>query len=569
MKKNTIIAVALSAVVYILWAVLFMPKGNIQPPIAPNTSTPAPVTETSGKSETANPVVSTETGKLANPTVDTSVAGVKAAKTEESATVSTKYYTAVLSNKGAKITSILYGSRRIQLAGVEINGEAGDLDFPIHFAEKEFLSGNSLQSALWSVKTIDDRTIAFSIPLTISGVDSVVEKTYQFDEKNPFFIVTYRITNLGKTPITFPENRILVSPSASIGPKVQNPKNYLNQLTCVYYADGSMEKGKKGGGFFSTETSIKSFKDYESHWYGIISRYFSVIMIPQDENAHEVIWDSRGAGGYRIGGSFPIDKIEPNKTYEKRFKVALAEKEKDILATVDPGIVSATNVSKWIEPLRNGILWCLLMINKLFGNFGVSIIVLSIITKCLFLPLTIKSTESMKKMGELAPEIKKLKERYKDKSPQELQKATMELYAKNKVSPMSGCLPLLLQMPFFIALYSSLSTSFALCGTPFVFWIKDLSHPDTLFMIGTFSVNILPLIMTGSQFIQQKMTSMDSAATGSQQMMMKLMPIMFIFFFWNMPSGLTLYWSVQNILQIGHQYYVNHRKKKKAQLNNA
>jgi YidC/Oxa1 family membrane protein insertase len=171
------------------------------------------------------------------------------------------------------------------------------------------------------------------------------------------------------------------------------------------------------------------------------------------------------------------------------------------------------------------------------------------------MPLTKKSTDSMKKMQELAPEVKKLQVKYKDK-PDVLQKETMKLYKDNKVNPMGGCLPLLLQMPFFFALYSALINSIDLWNAPFMLWIKDLSMPDTVATISGFDINILPLLMTVSTIIQQKQTMVD---TGNQQqkIMMYMMPVILLFIFWTMPSGLVLYWFLQNLYQIVHQYVVN------------
>jgi YidC/Oxa1 family membrane protein insertase len=166
----------------------------------------------------------------------------------------------------------------------------------------------------------------------------------------------------------------------------------------------------------------------------------------------------------------------------------------------------------------------------------------------------------MKKMQELTPQITKIKEKYKDK-PDVLQKETMKLYKDNKVNPLGGCLPLLLQMPFFFGLYSALINSIDLWNVPFIFWIKDLSMPDTVFAISGFNINILPLLMTVSTIIQQKQTMVD---TGNQQqkIMMYMMPFILLFVFWTMPSGLVIFWFLQNLFQIVNQEVVNHMGKR-------
>ena len=180
----------------------------------------------------------------------------------------------------------------------------------------------------------------------------------------------------------------------------------------------------------------------------------------------------------------------------------------------------------------------------------------SIITKIILLPLTQKSTESMKKLQALNPQITELREKYKDK-PEVLNKKIMDLYKKNKVNPASGCLPLLLQMPFFFALYSALINAIDLWQAPFILWIQDLSLPDTIFKIYGFNINVLPIIMTGTTYLQQRMTTGE--AVGQQQKMLMFMPLIFIVIFWNMPSGLVLYWIMQNALQMLHQFYINRK----------
>ena len=208
------------------------------------------------------------------------------------------------------------------------------------------------------------------------------------------------------------------------------------------------------------------------------------------------------------------------------------------------------------------ILIILLFINKLFHNYGISIIVLTILIKLLFIPLTHKSFESMRKMQELQPQMKALQEKYKE-NPQQLNKEIMDLYKRHKANPMGGCLPLLLQMPIFIALYQTLSQSYELKGAPFMLWIKDLSEPDRLFMLPVNlpilgdAINLLPILMIGSMIWQQRLT--PSAGSKEQEKIMLIMPIMFGFIFYKLPSGLVLYWLVNNMLTIAHQVII--RKK--------
>jgi YidC/Oxa1 family membrane protein insertase len=179
-------------------------------------------------------------------------------------------------------------------------------------------------------------------------------------------------------------------------------------------------------------------------------------------------------------------------------------------------------------------------------NYGVAIIILTIVVKLLTYPLTIKSMASMKKMQAIQPKLMELRAKFKNE-PQKLNAAMMELYRKHGVNPMSGCLPMIIQIPIFFALYKALLVSVELKGSPFIFWITDLSAKDPYY--------ITPIIMGITMFIQQKMT--PSTMDPMQQKLFLFMPIIFTFLFLNFPSGLVIYWLTNNILSIAQQYYIN------------
>jgi YidC/Oxa1 family membrane protein insertase len=225
----------------------------------------------------------------------------------------------------------------------------------------------------------------------------------------------------------------------------------------------------------------------------------------------------------------------------------------------------------WLmEPARKFLLHTMNLFKSVIpGGYGVAIILLTVLIRILFWPLTHKSTESMKRMQEIQPEIKALQEKYK-KEPQRLQQETMKLYKEKKVNPMGGCLPMFVQIPVFFALFTVLRNAIELRYAGFL-WIDDLSMAENLFagsvpFVG--SLNILPLLMSASMIWQQKLTSPATAATPEQQqqqkMMMVMMPIMMLFFFYKMPSGLVLYWTTSNLLMIAQTAIRNLRKKKDA-----
>jgi YidC/Oxa1 family membrane protein insertase len=203
------------------------------------------------------------------------------------------------------------------------------------------------------------------------------------------------------------------------------------------------------------------------------------------------------------------------------------------------------------ELMLNGLLW----LYSFVGNYGVSIILLTIIVKVLFWRLTNKSTESMKKMSALSPKMKELNEKYKD-NPQAKQQEVMKLYRENGVNPIAGCLPLFLQMPVFIALFNALRGAIELRHSEFL-WIADLSQPDTIFTIAGLPIRPLAIAWAISMVIQQKVV--PSTADPAQKKIMMFMPVFMLFVCYSMPSGLTLYWTFSTMMSI-LQYYLNNKK---------
>ena len=209
-----------------------------------------------------------------------------------------------------------------------------------------------------------------------------------------------------------------------------------------------------------------------------------------------------------------------------------------------------------IQALVDFVVHVLNAIYGVVGNYGIAIIIVTILMRIVIFPLTLKQEKSMKKMRDLQPEIEKIKEKYKD-SPQEYQQKTAELYRESGVNPLGGCLPLLIQMPVFVALYWAFSGNAIPADAKFLWF--TLKQPDRLFMIGNFAFNLLPILNVGVTYIQQKiMTSATSGQESSQQMqtMLYMMPLMMLFIFYKMPSGVTLYYLVSGALSLVQQYFI-------------
>jgi YidC/Oxa1 family membrane protein insertase len=252
-------------------------------------------------------------------------------------------------------------------------------------------------------------------------------------------------------------------------------------------------------------------------------------------------------------------EIGPGQAKTLNMKLYLGPKELNRLEAADHDLVKAIDYG-WFGVIARPLVLALKWLYSYTHNYGVAIIILTIIIKIIFWPLTHKSYKSMQVMKKLQPKINQVREKYKD-DREKLNQELMMLYRTYKVNPVGGCLPMVLQIPVFFALYRMLYNSVELLHQPFMLWINDLTAPDRLYLgfpipyLG--GLPVMTVLMGLSMFLQQKMT--PSSGDPRQEKMMLLMPVMFTFFFFNFPSGLVLYWLVNNILSIVQQYLINRR----------
>ncbi len=245
---------------------------------------------------------------------------------------------------------------------------------------------------------------------------------------------------------------------------------------------------------------------------------------------------------------YPATNIAPNQFVARQFTIYAGPKEEKTLSKLGRQTDAIMDFG-FFSPISKVFLRGMNFLHR-FMPYGLAIIVLTIIIKAVFWPLTAASTRSMKRMQALGPEMAKIKEKYKD-DPTKANQKTMQFMRENKVNPMNGCWPMLVQMPIFFALFRMIPNAIELRGTPFL-WVHDLSRPDTLFYIPglDFPFNLLPLIMGVTMLWQARLTPPSPGMDPAQQTMMKYMPLMFLVFLYGQPSGLVLYWTVQNLLTI-------------------
>ncbi len=289
------------------------------------------------------------------------------------------------------------------------------------------------------------------------------------------------------------------------------------------------------------------------HWAALSGRHFLAAMVPVDAENRR-LWLKLRDSTIEQKLLFPI----ASGAVQQKLDIFIGPKDFDVLARVGHNLSDAVNLG-WFWFIAVPLLHELKLSHGLTGNYGFDIILLTVIIKILFIPVSQRSIRSMREMQKLQPQMAKIRERFKD-SPEQMNKEIMELYRRHKVNPIGGCLPMLLQIPVFYGLYQALLNTVELRHAPFLLWINDLSAPDRL---GTLQlpfvqhpgVPVLTLLMGGSMFVQQWMT--PTAGDPAQQRMMMIMPLMFTFMFVNFPSGLALYWLVNNLLTIAQQFYMN------------
>jgi YidC/Oxa1 family membrane protein insertase len=537
MEKRTLLAILLAGVVWIFWFLLFPPE----------TQKTVPQAENKVQQEAARDEASKKPSAQEKTPLPARISISDRDLKEETAVFETETFRASFSSKGAVLSEMTLKKGNIPVTVPAGSfGSQGVIDFALHFSSDEFLNGNDLNAVVWNIVSRDAKSIHFARQISLGGAPLEIHKRYEMNEKGDSFKLEYIFTNRGKAEMKLPEGSVIMSPSDMVGPGLDYENRY-NLLKGIYSVNGDYRSLEKGSGFFSKAGIIKK-EPGPVEWVGVASRYLLVIMMPEGFTGTEAVMDNRNDTGFRSGITVPVDAIKAGGSVSRSFTVYVGEKDKNRLEAVDQRLKKAADITLIIEPIRYFVLWCLLNLNKLFGNIGWSLVVFSILTKVVFMPLTKKSTDSMKKMQSLTPKINELKARYKDK-PDVMQKEMMKLYKENKVNPLSGCLPILVQMPFFFALYSALINSIDLWNAPFILWIKDLSMPDTVATISGFDINILPIFMTVSTYFQQKLSTIDTGQSKQQQIMMTMMPLIFIFIFWTMPSGLVLYWTLQNVFQ--------------------
>ncbi len=329
------------------------------------------------------------------------------------------------------------------------------------------------------------------------------------------------------------------SASTFTGPAVYTDKEKFNKLEF-----SAIDKNK-----ITIPTQVAAG---DPAWIAMVQHYFASAWIPGDKFARDIYAGRIDNGLYRIGIQTPLGLVPQGSTVVEKARLFVGPQEESVLETIAPGFELLKDYG-YLTILAKPIFWLLEKIHGYVGNWGWSIILLTILIKLVFFPLSAASYKSMARMKEVQPRLMAMKEQFKG-DPQKLNQAMMEMYRKEKINPLGGCLPVVIQIPVFISLYWVLLSSVEMRGAPWILWIHDLSVPDPYY--------ILPIIMAVSMFVQTKLN--PTPPDPIQAKVMMYMPIIFSVMFFFFPAGLVLYWVVNNLLSIAQQWQINQMFGKKA-----
>ncbi len=300
-------------------------------------------------------------------------------------------------------------------------------------------------------------------------------------------------------------------------------------------------------------------------WTSVKNQFFASVLSAEQPATEVLIYPvdaAHGAGGISVdkgitgSAAYAVGMVAPGESKTLDFDFYVGPKEFGRLQDLgnSEDLVMQFGFFGFFSKLLLAFMYA---IHSVVPSWGWAIVIMTICVKLLFWPLTAKASHSQKRMSKIQGPMAELKEKYKD-NPQKMQQETLKLFKEHQVNPLAGCLPIFIQMPVFLGLFYMLRTASELRFEPFL-WVADLSQPDTIFEVGGFPINLLPLIMGGTMFLQMQMMPTSPTADPMQQKIFKLMPLLFLVFLYNFSSGLCLYWTVQNILTIVQQKIINSR----------
>lgn len=560
MDKRTVLAVVLSLTVLFAYQIFFA-KPHLPPAVVPAEEQTQPTEQIAAKQPDASAVMAAAKPAAKKKTVQKE-------DLPKDIRIETENYIAVFSTRGAALKSFQLKKYREECtkcfqdiwpqiknfatgnkkavpeksdALIELVDVREDMPYPLALTFPESLNDISADSVyeskairLGMTQNKDAQQLVFS--RTFDQIS--VEKIYTFNSDNYSITLDVKISNLTNEPLT----QIPYLNWYEYVDPMKNIDRYSNFGPVAYVSNTIKHKKVED---LSTESTLGP----DVSWGGFERKYFMVVMIPHDPSLTSMNMSKNAGNMVSINLKGAKNIIPAHQSSSLKYNLFIGPKDYTLLKKEELSLEEAIGFDSYIPGLKwlsIGLLMFIKFLHQYVGNYGIAIVLLTILIKAVFWPLGNISYRSMKEMQKLQPQITTLREKYKDDQAK-LGQETMALYKSHKVNPFSGCLPILIQIPVFFGLYKTLLYSIELRHSPLFWWIQDLSAKDPYY--------ITPIIMGASQFIQQKMTP----STGDPNMtkIMLIMPVVFTFIFLNFPAGLVLYWLVNNILSIGQQVYIN------------
>ncbi len=479
--------------------------------------------------------------------------GLTALKTDQRITVETDVFTIEIDTIGGDLRQVLLNyypvrvdepenhfslfSDKIPPLFVAQTGLLSSAEAPNHTAQ--FVAEKSHYAMAPGEETL-------TIPLTWKGKNLTVVKTFTFRKGDYAVDVDYTVTNHSDQAWQGRQYRQLQRSSLEVGGSV-----FIYTFTggVIYSEEEKYEKIS-----FDDMADDDLARTITGGWAAMIQHYFVAAWIPDQKETNFFYSKSAGEDRYVLGMISPDIKIGAGESTLLTNKIYVGPKDQDALEVLAPGLELTVDYG-FLTVIAKPLFWLLTTIYDFIGNWGVSIAILTLIVKLLFYKLSATSYRSMANMRLLTPKVTKIRERFGD-DRQRMSQAMMELYKKEKINPLGGCLPMLVQIPVFIALYWVLLESVELRQAPFMLWINDLSNKDPFY--------VLPLLMGATMFVQQKLHPPPPDPVQAKVMM--ALPFIFTLFFAFFPAGLVLYWVVNNSLSILQQWYILQKVEKETAL---
>ncbi len=459
---------------------------------------------------------------------------------QKDATVDTPLFTAVFSSRGGSLKSLTlknYHDKNSAAAPLVVLGTDSDpsiSNFSTRAAGFALAdsAGFTADRELLKIDAAGKGQLAFS---HVSPHGYTVQKVYSFTADSYGITLETRLFNNTAAPLVGTFQQVLTFP---VEPKTKDSR--YESFGPYLFADNALQVDK-------AKDVASATKKYEKgvQWAAFADKYFMSAILAEKGSIASVELKKNAAGFLESVVSSPQLTVNPGAAAVVQHRLFVGPKDIDILKAQGNALEQALDLG-WFTAIAKPMLYTLKYFYGLVGNYGLAIIIITIILKLIFFPLTHKSYKSMKDMQKIQPEMNKIREKYKN-DRDAMNKAVMELYRDHKVNPLGGCLPMVVQIPVFFALYKALMFSIELRHAPFFLWITDLSDKDPYY--------VTPIIMGATMFIQQKMT--PSQMDPMQQKIMLMLPVVFTFMFLSFPSGLVLYWLINNVLTIGQQMYIN------------